>query len=150
MSQQTPEEPREHDETGVRDSNPNATGPQRLTGDMGLSSERTGPAGEAPADTGVQGTGTHGSAAHSTDGLSNTSREAPADSTDETGRQGDPLQEGIERAKSRESRPASRRTADDDDGEFSTGIDRTVGESNPAEVPAQDFDRAKNPGHSHG
>ena len=29
-------------------------------------------------------------------------------------------------------------------------IDRTVGESNTAEVPSQDFDPSKNPGHSHG
>lgn len=140
----------EHDKTGIRESNPNSTGPQRLTGDMGLSSERTGPEGEAPADTGVQGTGTHGSAAQSTDGLSNTSREAPADATDETGRQGDPLTQGAVVGELREGRHAHRRSADDDNGEFSTGVDRTAGESNTAEVPAHPFDRRKNPGHSHG
>jgi hypothetical protein len=147
---QTPDQPREHDQTGVRESNPNSTGPQRLTGDMGISSERTGPEGEAPVDTGVQGTGTHGSAAHSTDGLSNTSREAPEDATDETGKQGDPLQQGAHVAELREGRHAQRRSADDDNGEFSTGVDRTVGEHNPAEVPAHPFDRSKSPGHSHG
>jgi hypothetical protein len=33
------------DEEIVRDSNPNATGPDRAAGDMGVSSERQGPTG---------------------------------------------------------------------------------------------------------
>ncbi len=144
-----PEEAREHDETGVQESNPNATGPHRLTGGMGVSSERTGPDGPDPADTGVQGTGTHGSAAHTTDGLSNTSREAVIEETDETGEQ-DPMAHAEHVAEWREQRHAKRRSAEDDDGRFGTGIDRTVGESNTAEVPPQPFDRTKNPGHSHG
>jgi hypothetical protein len=40
---------------------------------------------------------------------------------------------------------------DDDAGPSrATGIDRTVGEANPAEVPAHESDPRKNPGHSHG
>ena len=33
------------DEELLRESNPNASGPERAAGDMGVSSERTGPAG---------------------------------------------------------------------------------------------------------
>jgi hypothetical protein len=95
-------------ETDVQESDPSGNGPQGLTGDLGISSERTGPFGAAPATAGVQGTGSHGSAAEGTYGVSDTSRS-----------------DGPER----------------DDG--------TAGEENPAEVPDQDFDAGKNPGHSH-
>jgi hypothetical protein len=122
------QEPRDQIETDVQESDPNASGPQGLTGDMGLSSERTGPEGSAPAVSGVQSTGTHGSAAHGTYGVKDTDREEVPDSvhTDEP----DP---------ERGEGPAA-----------ATGIDRTVGESNPAEVPPHQFDRTKSSGHSHG
>ena len=52
-------------DTDVVDSNPNSGGPQRLAGDMGVSSERRG--ADLPRDT-VQGTGSRGSATTETDG----------------------------------------------------------------------------------
>jgi hypothetical protein len=61
-------------ETDVQESDPSGNGPQGLTGDMGISSERTGPSGTAPAADGVQGTGSHGSATEGTYGVSNTAR----------------------------------------------------------------------------
>ena len=63
-------------ETGVEGSNPHAAGPQGLRGDMGVSSERTGPRGgpeEQPASEGVQGTGIRGTATTSTEGTVSTS-----------------------------------------------------------------------------
>ena len=42
------------DEEIVRESNPNASGPQRAAGGMGVSSERTGPTG--PGQHGTDGT----------------------------------------------------------------------------------------------
>jgi hypothetical protein len=36
---------KEEPETDIRDSNPNANGPDRAAGGMGVSSERTGPTG---------------------------------------------------------------------------------------------------------
>ena len=166
-------------DTDPRDSNPNAAGPQGLRGDMGVSSERTGPSGGTEAesaDEGVQGTGTTGSATENTEGTMSTDRkhtEEPAEGGRDTGTSGadtpdtseggssasrtssgegdDPegahgpeMDDTQQRATQqwREDQPA----AGDDDGE----INRTVGESNTAEVPSHDFDRTKNPGHSHG
>ena len=125
-----PEEPHQQPETDVRESDPNASGPQGLTGDMGLSSERTGPGGSAPADSGVQSTGTHGSAAEGTYGVSNTGSDEDLAAAEDALTPDDPQRgDGPARA---------------------TGIDRTVGEANPAEVPPHEFDPTKNPGHSHG
>lgn len=61
-------------ETDVQESDPSGNGPLGLTGDLGISSERTGPAGTAPVTGGVQGTGSHGSAAEGTYGVSDTAR----------------------------------------------------------------------------
>ena len=144
------EEPHQQPETDVRESDPNASGPQGLTGDMGISSERTGPEGSAPADTGVQSTGTHGTAAEGTYGVSNTERDDDLAAAEEATEPDDPMAHATAVSDWREQRHAERRSADDADGKFSTGIDRTAGESNPAEVPPQEFDRTKNPGHSHG
>lgn len=165
-------------DTDPRDSNPNAAGPQGLRGDMGVSSERTGPAGgteDESADEGVQGTGTTGSATENTEGTMSTERkhtEEPAEGSRDVGTPGadsapsqpdestadeDPSISGSvagadgpemddtqQRATQewRDGQPA----AGDDKGE----INRTVGESNTAEVPSHEFDRTKNPGHSHG
>ena len=52
-------------ETDIRDSNPNANGPDGAAGEMGVSSERTGPAGPGQ---------------HSTDGVRDVT---PADLSDE-------------------------------------------------------------------
>jgi len=117
-------------ETDVQESDPSGNGPQGLTGDLGISSERTGPSGAAPATGGVQGTGSHGSAAEGTYGVSDTAR-ADGPEMDDT------QQEATQAW--RDEQPAA-----------ATGIDRTVGEENSAEVPDQDFDAGKNPGHSHG
>jgi hypothetical protein len=51
-------------ETDIRDSNPNAAGPEGAAGDMGVSSERVGHTGPGQ---------------HSTDGTKDTSRRRPAD-----------------------------------------------------------------------
>lgn len=60
-------------DTDVQDSNPNAAGPARLQGDMGISSERTGPFGaEDSAVQGIEGTGSVGSSAAATDGTLST------------------------------------------------------------------------------
>jgi hypothetical protein len=129
------EDPNDQVETDVQESNPGGGGPERLGGGMGVSSERTGPLGEDPADTGVQGTGSHGTATESTDGVSDTSRADPPDApvapTD------GPETDGSE-------------AGDDTPTGPGTGIDRTVGEANTAEVPGQVNDPARNPGHSHG
>jgi hypothetical protein len=74
-------------ETGVEESNPNAAGLQGLRGDMGVSSERTGPRGgpeEQPASEGVQGTGIRGTAATSTEGTVSTSGGEEDGDDDET------------------------------------------------------------------
>jgi hypothetical protein len=54
-------------DTDIRDSTPNANGPDGAAGDMGVSSERTGPAGPGQ---------------HSTDGIRDTSRLDPSDEAD--------------------------------------------------------------------
>ena len=117
-------EPGSQPTADVQESNPNAAGPQGLSGGMGLSSERTGPLGDDPAVAGVQGTGSHGTAAEGTDGVSDTSR---AEVTDAPGPE-----------------------VDDGGPSRATGIDRTVGEANTAEAPAHESDPLRNPGHSHG
>ena len=62
-----PREDPDH-ETLNRESHPSSGGPEALEGDMGLSSERTGPF------DGIEGTGTVGSAKGSTDGEMPTAR----------------------------------------------------------------------------
>jgi hypothetical protein len=108
-------------ETDPRESNPNAAGPEGLEGEMGVSSERTGPdGGSDPTDEGIEGTGTVGTARTGTDGEQSTSRR-PADEV--------------------VTEPGSDETArSSPEGE----------EANTADVPCQDFDPSRNPGHSHG
>lgn len=141
-------------ETDVQDSNPNASGPHRLEGDLGISSERTGPAGQKDsADEGIQGTGSHGTAPGSTDGVMDTSRgggdgdfvghqPAGADGPEMDDTQQQATQEW------RDDQPAASTDTEAEAGKAS--IDRTVGESNTAEVPSHKSDPTKNPGHSHG
>lgn len=64
---------RELAESDADSANPNAASSSGLEGDMGISSERTGPADETGTDglgdlSGIQGTGTVGTARHSTHG----------------------------------------------------------------------------------
>ena len=64
-------------ETVNRESHPNASGPEGLAGEMGISSEREGPF------EGIEGTGSLASAADSTDGESPTDRGPHSDAGDE-------------------------------------------------------------------
>src|SRR3954464_10834921 len=73
-------------ETDVRESNPSGSGPRGLEGDLGISSERTGPEGSQPTDRGIEGSGSHGSAPQGTDGTFETTRaqsEVPREHTQE-------------------------------------------------------------------
>ena len=107
------------------EANPNAGGPQRLKGDMGVSSERPGPlGGDRSSDRGIEGTGTTFSTAATTSGEMAT------------------FPGGTDPAEPSEERPPDEGTG--------PGVDRTVGEDNPAEVPPQAHDPKRNPGHSHG
>jgi hypothetical protein len=137
-------------ETDVRESNPNGAGPRGLEGDLGISSERTGPGGPEgtdPADRGIEGTGSHGSAARATDGVLDTTRaEVPREHPEEPaeGPDGDDDRPEQERTSSEE--PAE--GPDDPDHTASTGIDRTVGEPNPDPVANKhEFDPSRNPRH---
>jgi hypothetical protein len=108
-------------ETDPRESNPTAAGPEGLEGEMGVSSERTGPdGGSDPTDEGIQGTGTVGTARTGTDGEQSTSRRRSDEVVTE---------------------PGSDETA---------GSSPEGEEANTADVPSQDFDPSRNPGHSHG
>lgn len=65
-------------DTDVKDSNPSGGGPGGLEGDLGISSERTGPASETGSATeGIEGTGTVGSSTDSTDGTTTYSDAEP-------------------------------------------------------------------------
>jgi len=142
-------------ETEIEDSNPNAAGPQGLRGNMGVSSERTGPLDEPGArstGSGIQGTGSRGTAAANTEGTMNTSGRdetdvrvprAPADGPE----MDDTQQEATQDWRDTQPEAGSHGGEDDSDDE---SVDRTVGESNTAEVPGHDFDPSRNPGHSHG
>lgn len=173
-----------HSHTDPRDSNPQGAGAEGLQGDMGISSERTGPYGDAPrSGEGIQGTGSHGSAATSTEGTMSTKREHPQEPAEGRSDVGAP---GADAASSQEGASTGGTAAqeseeDDEDGSIGAvahgpemddtqqratqawrdeqpaavprgeGVDVTsTGERNTAQVPSQDFDRAKSPGHSHG
>lgn len=150
-------------ETDVRESNPSGSGPQGLEGDLGISSERTGPEGaSAPANEGIEGTGSHGSAPQSTDGTFETTRGTTRDQSEVPREHPQEPSEGSE-APGTETPDAPERTSTEDpaegpddpekDGENrsrASGVDRTVGEDNPAAVRKHPFDPTKNPGHSGG
>lgn len=159
-------------DTDPRESNPNAAGPQGLRGDMGVSSERTGPFGgseEESADAGVQGTGSHGSAAENTEGTMSTERQhpqEPAEGRRDVGTEGADSPSGESQGGTSDEEPEGAHGPEMDDtqqqatqewrdgqpaaGDDKGEINRTVGESNTAQVPSHEFDRTKNPGHSHG
>jgi hypothetical protein len=103
-----------------RDSNPNGSGPLGTSGGMGISSERTGPAGTDPRMGGIQGTGSRGGAVTGTDGTFDVQPET-WDAPDVSGRDLGP-----------ETSPAE----DPDKDSDWEGIDRTVGEPKP--LPIED------------
>ncbi len=135
----------------ARAGNPSGESPEHLAGDLGVSSER-----QAPFE-GIDGTGSAGTAVDHTDGTLETHPEVtgsqqpgatphpqdPAEGPDEPAHD-EPGQNGDA------PRVHPEDPAEGADDESTTGVDRTVGESNTAEVPSQPFDRARNPGHSHG
>lgn len=162
--------------TDVQNSNPNGNNPDGLTGDLGISSERTGPAGDlgagpaAPADMGpgagidgasVEGTGSHGSAANGTDGLmDSTPGDVPREHPDEPAEGGDPDVDPdspeIERTTTEEpaegpddpEHTSSGHHVNGDNTSVLSGVDRTVGEVKPDPVAKKhEFDPARNPGH---
>jgi hypothetical protein len=121
VGEQPPPEP-------VEESSPSAAGPEGLAGGMGVSSERTGPAGPDPRGSGIEGTGSRGGAVHASTGVRSTSRgDAP------------PEHEGDELI-----------VEPDPDSTGGDAIDRTVGEQNDADVPSHRNHEGTNPGHSHG
>lgn len=149
--------------TDPRASDPNAAGREGLKGDMGVSSERTGPYQDGHDEQGrtagavdeqIQGTGSHGSSPEGTYGTMSTSR-GPADEEPETGQHGPEMDDTQQQATQewRDQQPPAddgEEKSADPDAEAGIQPDRTVGESNTADVPSHDFDPTKNPGHSHG
>lgn len=113
-------------ETHIEDSNPSSTGPQGLKGDLGISSERKGPDGSTH---GTQAT--FGGAAGSGTGDSHLARA--------NGPEMDDAQQ-----------EATQGWRDDQPQASPDGHNDGEPERNPSELPAQDFDPSKNPGHSHG
>jgi len=102
-----------------RTSNPNSGGDLGLSGDLGVSSERTGPSGADPRGSGIQGTGTRGGSLAGTDGEGDT-RPTDWDAVDVS--RGDlAAQESA----------VPRQTAVTDDTGTWQGIDRTSGEPSP-------------------
>jgi hypothetical protein len=139
----------DHDvhDTDIRESNPSSGGPEGLQGDLGVSSERTGPLGDSPADRGIEGTGSHGTAAHETDGVFATERGDGGDVPREHPQQpaeGEDVDDDDAAEPERSSPEDPAEGADPTD----TGIDRTVGEPKPEPVANKhEFDPARNPGH---
>jgi hypothetical protein len=112
----------------TRASNPSSGGPQGLAGDLGISSERTGPAGQDPVGFEIAGTGSKGGAVGRTDGgidTSPTSFEAP----DVSQRDLNPMPDGSEKMTGAGNDPMGQGDADD--------IDRTVGEPMPNPIPGE-------------
>ena len=105
-------------ESTNRESHPNASGPEGLAGDMGISSEREGPFED------IEGTGSLASAQQSTDG------EAPMADTSDA-----------------EPEPSEDLDKPDETLAVSN-VDRTVGEVQPDPVANKhEFDPSKNPRH---
>lgn len=162
-------------ETDVRDSNPGGNNPHGLAGDLGISSERTGP-GDAPGADGIEGTGSHGSAAHATDGVMDSTapeeqEEVPREHTEDPAEGADPDEAQPDQERTSTEEPAE--GTDDPDhtsrategmpppSEWSTGdhvngdntsnlsgVDRTVGEKKPDPIQSsREFDPSRNPRH---
>jgi hypothetical protein len=101
----------------TRSSNPNSGGDAGLSGDMGVSSGRTGPLGTDPAHAGVEGTGSKGTAVGQTDGTVDTTP-TEWDAVDVSQKDVQP-----------EPQPGTSAFADDD-----ANVDRTVGEPRPEPI----------------
>jgi hypothetical protein len=150
---QTPSDVRQTDvhQTDVRESNPSAAGPRGLEGDLGISSERTGPLGSNPPEDGIEGTSSHGSAARATDGVMDSTPagdpgEVPREHPDEPAEGGDPDVDQPDQERTSTEDPAE--GASDVDRTLSTGVDRTVGEPSPDPVANKhEFDPSRNPRH---
>ena len=127
MSQQ-PEDPGH--ETVNRESHPNASGAEGLAGEMGVSSERTGPF--EGVEGSVEGMGSRASAQGTTDGESATVLDRPDDPEPED----TPQIEGQEAP----DKPDATSPV--------THVDKTVGEVQPDPVANKhEFDPGKNPRH---
>ena len=115
----------------MRGSNPSSGGPQGLAGDLGISSERTGPAGDDPRGYGVTGTGTAGGSLDRTDGGFDTSPTEYA-APDVSQHELNPRPEGAETMTGAGNKPA---------GEHTGNVDRTVGEPMPNPIPDEKLRR---------
>lgn len=109
-----------------RDSTPNSSGDAGTSGDMGVSSERTGPlaSDDDPLRTDITGTGSKGGAVGRTDGELDTSASS-WDAPDVSRAESDPRRQHTDGDVRDEEAGYAEQSAD-----FSTGIDRTVGEPN--------------------
>ncbi len=110
----------------TRGSNPSSAGPDGLAGDLGISSERTGPAGADTRGFDVEGTGTKGGSAARTDGGIDTSS-TPHDAPDVSQHDVNPMPEGSEEMTGAGNTPGGQDNPAD--------IDRTVGEPMPNPIP---------------
>ncbi len=108
----SPGDEQDEHETVNRESHPNAAGPDGLSGDMGLSSERS------DGYEGIEGTGSAASAQGRTDGESPTTR---VESTKDP----EPADHPVDADEAPEK---------DDETSPVTGIDKTVGEVQPDPV----------------
>ena len=113
----------------TRASNPSSGGPQGLAGDLGISSERTGPEGQAPVGFDVAGTGSKGGAVGRTDGGIDTSPTA-FDAPDVSQRDVNPMPAGSETMTGVGNEPAGA-------GHDDENVDRTVGEPKPNPIPGE-------------
>lgn len=125
----------------TRGSNPSSTGPEGLAGDLGISSERTGPSGSEPG-AGIEGMGTVGGSRNRTDGgfdTSPTSHDAP----DVSQRDVNPMPAGSETMTGAGNTPSGQQRDEE--------IDRTVGEPMPNPIPDEKQRRGGRAEHeSHG
>lgn len=117
------EHPHDQLDDATRASNPNSAGRHGLSGDMGVSSERTGPAGPDHRGTDISGTGSKGGAVRRTDGAFDTSP-TEWDQVDVSQRDVNPMPEGSEQL----TGATADGSAFEDDP---ANVDRTVGEPLP-------------------
>jgi hypothetical protein len=110
----------------TRASNPSSGGEQGLSGDLGISSERTGLGGQDPRGFGVAGTGSKGGAVGRTDGGKDTSP-TTFDAPDVSQRDVNPMPDGAETMTGAGNTPTGQESDRD--------IDRTVGELSPNPIP---------------
>ncbi len=117
----------------TRASNPNSAGPEGLAGEMGISSERTGPARGGPPGGDIAGTGTKGGSVGRTDGGFDTSP-TEWDAVDVSQRDVNPMPEGSEDLTGAVEKEDDRKGIEGGPVE-ATGVDRTVGEPYPNPIP---------------